>query len=121
MRDDKQMGKKYKEINIINNPLDQDPTFLVDHMSELRDRYSDQRQDDNNTSIDTNNQKLVKKASATLSYPRKVISGINQSRQYLSRVIHPSINRIVYTTSDGRRKNISNWSSQRDVKPWFGI
>lgn len=62
MRDDKQMGKEYNEINIIKNPLDQDPTFLVDHMSELRDRYSDQRQDDNNTSIDTNNQKMVKKA-----------------------------------------------------------
>jgi len=30
--DDKKMGKKHTEINIIKNPQDQDPTFVSDPM-----------------------------------------------------------------------------------------
>jgi hypothetical protein len=40
--DDKKMGKKHTEINIIKNPQEQDPTFVSDPMKELMLRYSNQ-------------------------------------------------------------------------------
>jgi hypothetical protein len=49
--DDKKMGKKYTgiHINIINNPLDQDLTFVSDPMKELMLRYSNQHENNNST------------------------------------------------------------------------
>jgi len=87
------MGKKYTgiHINIINNPLDQDLTFVSDPMKELILRYSNQHENNNAINSNDSTKKMVRKLDTTLDF-RKVIFEISQSKDCPNKIIRLSTN-----------------------------
>ena len=56
------MGKKNKEIRIIKNPKNIDPTFVGDHPTDLIENYLNQQQNNSNSTNSNDTEKLVMKA-----------------------------------------------------------
>jgi hypothetical protein len=87
--DDKKMGKKHTEINIIKNPQEQDPTFVSDLMKELELRYSDQNENNGTVNSNESTKKLVKKARHTFRFSKSDLR--NKSKQGLSKQNHSPV------------------------------
>ena len=87
--DDKKMGKKHTEINIIKNSQNQDPTFVSDPMKELMLRYSNQHENNGTINSNENTKKLVKKARHDSRFSKSDLR--NKSKQGLSKQNHSPV------------------------------
>ena len=87
--DDKRMGKKHTDINIIKNPQEQDPTFVSDPMKELMLRYSNQNENNGTINSNESTKKLVKKARHTSRFSKSDFR--NKSKQGLSKQNHSPV------------------------------
>ena len=87
--DDKRMGKKHTDINIIKNPQEQDPTFVSDPMKELMLRYSNQNENNGKINSNESTKKLVKKARYTSRFSKSDLR--NKSKQGLSKQNHSPV------------------------------
>ena len=87
--DDKRMGKKHTDINIIKNPQEQDPTFVSDPMKELMLRYSNQHEINGTVNSNENTKKLVKKARQDSRFSKSDLR--NKSKQGLSKQNHSPV------------------------------
>jgi hypothetical protein len=87
--DDKRMGKKHTDINIIKNPQEQDPTFVSDPMKELMRRYSNQNENNGTINSNESTKKLVKKARHTSRFSKSDLR--NKSKQGLSKQNHSPV------------------------------
>jgi hypothetical protein len=83
------MGKKYREINLIKNPQEQqDLTFVSDPVKKLL--LSSNQQVNNGTTInDDNNKKMVKKARHDSRFSKNMLR--NKSKQGLSKQTHSPV------------------------------
>jgi hypothetical protein len=87
--DDKRMGKKHTDINIIKNPQEQDPTFVSDPMKELMLRYSNQNENNGTINSNESTKKLVKKARHTSRFSKSDLR--NKSKQGLFKQNHSPV------------------------------
>ena len=87
--DDKRMGKKHTDINIIKNPQEQDPTFVSDPMKELILRYSNQNENNGTINSNESTKKMVKKARHTSRFSKSDLR--NKSKQGLSKQNHSPV------------------------------
>lgn len=87
--DDKRMGKKHTDINIIKNPQEQDPTFVSDPMKELILRYSNQNENNGTINSNESTKKLVRKVRHTSRFSKSDLR--NKSKQGLSKQNHSPV------------------------------